>query len=333
MTLVIVFDRGGIQRLSVEITEDDNLYGIKERLCPEDPMSVRLSFRGKVLRDITPIQVFGKTAVFIMENEIDFCEIEAHFPKSLEFYIERGRQKPVIKKEDKINDKKTVPSSTINSYLSSMPGSSQTEKKISGENFDANKKSSSYTNGVDQGTYHKEDRTKEFIRSLNTKTLKPNSKFLDKIPADLFVRDDTIYYIVRREKRWIIRNVKGLFLRYFSWDLFAEMLLFFYCILSRSYRLLCFCVAIKILASASFIVRMLFISRGIKPTWIRAIVMFVASLFCIDHTSYTFPSEHVHSNSNSSGNSSGARPDNNSVRRSDNDGFDLGGGIRVLAIE
>lgn len=49
---------------------------LKTRLCPADPSTVLLTFKGKILSDTTPLCVLGDNPVFTVEREIEFMQIE-----------------------------------------------------------------------------------------------------------------------------------------------------------------------------------------------------------------------------------------------------------------
>lgn len=75
MSQVIVLDRNGNIRLQMEYFEEDRLIDIKQRLCKNDPESMYISYKGKLLSDTTCIRVLGERVVLLLENDIEFTSI------------------------------------------------------------------------------------------------------------------------------------------------------------------------------------------------------------------------------------------------------------------
>jgi len=75
MATVKVVNRG--QSMKKEIISDhiNTIMDLKRKLCEDNPDSVLLTFKGKLLNDSTPISTLGDEVEFVIEKEIEFSDI------------------------------------------------------------------------------------------------------------------------------------------------------------------------------------------------------------------------------------------------------------------
>lgn len=73
--VVRVETRGGAEKREISEESIQTISDLKRRLCEEDPSSVMLSFKGKILNDSTPISTLGEDVTFVIEKDIEFSKI------------------------------------------------------------------------------------------------------------------------------------------------------------------------------------------------------------------------------------------------------------------
>lgn len=109
---------------TVKSFEDQNIITIadlKRKINENDPSSVLLTFKGKILTDSTPIKALGEEVLFIMENDIEFSAIykqpklyksvvnnQVMFLKEDEIFFKDGKPFFITKKRRKFKVKDVV---------------------------------------------------------------------------------------------------------------------------------------------------------------------------------------------------------------------------------
>lgn len=96
MTVVTVYDRNNVKRLQLEPMETETIMNIKTMLCKDDPQSVCLTCKGKLLSDATPLHALGESVELLLESEIELKQIgveEQLVCPGLEF-VEKDGQLP-----------------------------------------------------------------------------------------------------------------------------------------------------------------------------------------------------------------------------------------------
>lgn len=106
MAVVRVEERGGEKR---EISEEtiQTILDLKKKLCSDDPSSIMLSFKGKILKDSTPIYTLGDDVTFVIEKDIEFNKIspsDKHMSSdsNLSMYSSRINGEAMLLRDDEI---------------------------------------------------------------------------------------------------------------------------------------------------------------------------------------------------------------------------------------
>lgn len=98
MAQIQVQTRGKAEKFTIEDENVITIMDLKRKINQEDPTSVLLTFKGKILTDATLINTLGDTVTFVMEKEIEFAQI-LPTPK---LYKSKIDNKTVYLREDEI---------------------------------------------------------------------------------------------------------------------------------------------------------------------------------------------------------------------------------------
>lgn len=99
MTTIRIKTRGNDNEKILNCDDATTIHDIKQQINMNDPSSVLLTFKDKVLLDSTDISTLGEDCTFVIEKEIEFSRIHGHIPKQ---YRAKINDKYVILKEGEV---------------------------------------------------------------------------------------------------------------------------------------------------------------------------------------------------------------------------------------
>lgn len=121
MTIIQIKRRGEDTVKSFNDQSIVTITDLKRRINENDPSSVLLTFKGKILTDSTPVETLGEEILFIMENDIEFTPIykqpklfksvvnnQIVFLKEDEIFFKNGKPFFITKKRRKFKVKDVV---------------------------------------------------------------------------------------------------------------------------------------------------------------------------------------------------------------------------------
>lgn len=121
MAIVEVQTRGKVQKQKIEDESIITIMDLKKKINNEDPESVLLSFKGKILTDATPISTLGDNLLFILEKDIEFTQMtqkEKSYKASVEgkcvnlkkedIYTKNGKKYMIVNRRRKLKAKDVI---------------------------------------------------------------------------------------------------------------------------------------------------------------------------------------------------------------------------------